>query len=125
MDPIMAPFMSSAVRMRTYIRIFGNTPFDVEGEFPASPGYFRYNTWNAMQLVMQEMFETKKSPEDDFDILEKTAMFLMAFKSVLVKKGAPVRREKLEGWELMPPSAHYVSEIKQIARVFGGEYIEP
>ena len=89
-----------------YIRVFCNRPFDVEGKIPASPGYFRYNTWNAMQLVIQEMFETKKSPEDGFDILEKTAMFLMAFKSVLEKNGAPVRREELEGWELTVPSPY-------------------
>ncbi len=114
-----------------YIRVFCNRPFDVEGKIPASPGYFRYNTWNAMQLVIQQMFETKKSPEDGFDILEKTAMFLMAFRSVLERKGAPVRREELEGWELMPPRqsdfqrAHTIDELKQIARVFGGEYDEP
>ncbi|MCE5250257.1 hypothetical protein LLG96_08560 [bacterium] len=114
-----------------YIHIFCNHPFDVEGKIPASPGYFTYNTWNAMQLVIQEMFETKKSPEEGFDILEKTAMFLMAFKSVLERNGAPVRREDLEGWELMPPrkadfpDAHSVDELKQIARVFGGDYTEP
>lgn len=118
-----------------YIRVFGSRPFDVEGKIPASPGNFFYNTWNAMQLVIQEMFESKKSPEDGFDILEKTAMFLMAFKSVLDKDGGPVYREDLEGWELMPPSekllatqrengptAYTIEELKQIARIFGGEY---
>jgi len=114
-----------------YIRVFCNRPFDVEGKIPASPGYFRYNTWNAMQLVIQEMFETKKSPEESFDILEKTAMFLMAFKSVLERNGAPVRREELEGWELMPPrksdfpNAQTVDELREIARIFGGDYAEP
>lgn len=84
-----------------------------------------------MQLVIQHMFETKKSPEEGFDILEKTAMFLMAFRSVLERNGAPVRREELEGWELMPPrqsdfpQAHTIDELKQIARVFGGDYDEP
>ena len=91
-----------------------------------------------MQLVIQEMFETKKSPEESFDILEKTTMFLMAFKSVLERNGGPVRREELEGWELMPPSeqllatkrengntAYTIDELKQIARVFGGDYTEP
>ena len=123
---------------RAYIRVFCNRPFDVEGKISASPGYFMYNTWNAMQLVIQEMFETKKSPEESFDILEKTAMFLMAFKSVLDRNGSPVRREELEGWELMPPSeqllatkrehgstAYTVDELKQIAQVFGGDYTEP
>ncbi len=115
-----------------YIRVFCNRPFDVEGKIPGSPGYFIYNTWNAMQLVIQQMFETKKSPETGFDILEKTAMFLMAFRSHLERKGAPVRREELEGWELMPPrkqdfseNAFSVNELKQIAKVFGGDYTEP
>lgn len=120
-----------AANGNAYIRVFCNRPFDVEGKIPASPGYFRYNTWNAMQLVIQEMFEKKKSPEDGFDILEKTAMFLMAFRSCLERNGAPVRREELEGWELMPPrkddfkNALTIDEIKQIARVFGGDYVEP
>jgi hypothetical protein len=121
-----------------YIKVFCNRPFDVEGKIPASPGYFRYNTWNAMQLVIQEMFETRKSPEKSFDILEKATMFLMAFKSVLEKDGAPVKRHEIENWELMPPKerllasksetgkeAYSTQELKQIARVFGGDYEEP
>ena len=115
-----------------YMRVFCNRPFDVEGKIPGSPGYFIFNTWNALQLVIQQMFETKKSPETGFDILEKTAMFLMGFRSVLERNGAPVRREELEGWELMPPRkedfndlAFSVDELKQIARVFGGDYVEP
>ena len=115
-----------------YMRGFCNRPFDVEGKIPASPGYFIFNTWNALQLVIQQMFETKKSPETGFDILEKTAMFLMAFRSVLERDGAPVRREELEGWELMPPRkedfndlAFSVDELKQIASIFGGDYVEP
>jgi len=118
----------SGANGQAYIRVFGGHPFDVEGKIPGSPGYFFYNTWNAMQLVIQEMFETKKSPEDGFDILEKTAMFLMAFKSVLEKNGAPVRREELEGWELPVPSPwdpFSTEKLKQLARIFGGEYIEP
>jgi len=115
-----------------YIRVFCSRPFDAEGKIPASPGYFFFNTWNALQLVIQQMFETKKSPEDGFDILEKTAMFLMAFRSHLERKGAPVRREELEGWELMPPrkedfgsTAFSIEELKQIARIFGGDYVAP
>ena len=123
---------------RAYIKVFCNRPFDVEGKIPASPGHFMYGTWNIMQLVLQEMFETKKSPEKSFDILEKTTMFLMAFKSVLERNGGMVRREELEGWELMPPSeqllatkrengstAYTIDELKQLARVFGGDYDAP
>ena len=120
-----------AANGNAYIHVFCNRPFDVEGKIPASPGYFRYNTWNALQLVIQEMFETKKSPETSFDILEKTAMFLMPFKSVLEKNGNTVRREELEGWEIphsvmdFRPNPYSVSELKQIAKVFGGEYVDP
>jgi len=123
---------------KAYIRVFCNRPFDVEGKIPASPGNFQYNTWNAMQLVIQEMFETKKSPEESVDILEKLTMFLMAFKSVSERNGGPVGREEIEGWELFPPSeqllatkrennstAYTINELKQIAEVFGGDYNEP
>jgi hypothetical protein len=122
------PYLANA---NSFIRVFCNRPFDVEGKIPASPGYFTYNTWNAMQLAIQEMFEKKISPEDSTDIIEKTAMFLMGFKSLLDRKGAPVRREEMEGWELMPlpkeyiPTTYSVDELKQLARVFGGEYTEP
>ncbi len=115
-----------------YINVICTYPFVVQGNIPRTPGNFVFNTWNALQLVIQQMFETKKSPEEGSDILEKTAMFLMAFRSHLERKGAPVRREELEGWELMPPrkrdfgeNAFSVDELKQIARVFGGDYTEP
>jgi hypothetical protein len=115
-----------------YIKVICSYPYVVEGSIPRNPGYFIFNTWNALQLVIQQMFETKKSPEEGADILEKTAMFLMAFRSHLERKGAPVRREELEGWELMPPrkqdfgdGAFSVDELKQIAKVFGGDYTEP
>jgi hypothetical protein len=88
-----------------YMRLFGGHSGDFEGKIPASPGWFRYNTWNAMQLVIQEMFETRTPPETGEDILEKAYMFLMGFKSTIDKNGAPVTREEVEGWELFPPSA--------------------
>lgn len=87
-----------------YMRLLGDRNGDFEGKIPASPGWFRYNTWNAMQLVIQEMIETRKAPEGGEDIMEKAYMFLMGFKSVLEKKGAPVTRSEVEGWELFPPS---------------------
>jgi hypothetical protein len=87
-----------------YMRLLGDRNGDFEGKIPASPGWFRYNTWNAMQLVIQEMIETRKTPESGDDIMEKAYMFLMGFKSVLEKKGAPVTRSEVDGWELFPPS---------------------
>jgi hypothetical protein len=87
-----------------YMRLLGDHSGDFEGKIPASPGWFRYNTWNAMQLVIQEMIETRTAPETGDDILEKAYMFLMGFRSALDKKGAPVTRSEVEGWELFPPS---------------------
>lgn len=87
-----------------YMRLLGDRNGDFEGKIPASPGWFRYNTWNAMQLVIQEMIETRTAPETGEDIMEKAYMFLMGFKSALDKKGAPVTRDEIEGWELFAPS---------------------
>ncbi|MFA6110477.1 MAG: hypothetical protein WDA75_17070 [Candidatus Latescibacterota bacterium] len=87
-----------------YMRLLGDRNGDFEGKIPASPGWFRYNTWNAMQLVIQEMIETRTAPETGEDIMEKAYMFLMGFKSALDKKGAPVTRSEIEGWELFAPS---------------------
>ena len=87
-----------------YIRVFGDGK-DVEGKIPARPGYFLYNTWNALLLAVQEMIETKASPQTGEDLLEKLTMFLMPFRSALERGGAPVSREEIEGWELPPPTA--------------------
>lgn len=87
-----------------YMRLFGDHSGDFEGKIPASPGWFRYNTWNALQLVIQEMIETHTAPETGEDILEKAYMFLMGFKSTMEKSGAPVTRNEVEGWELPPPT---------------------
>ena len=57
-----------------------------------------------MQLVIQEMFVTGKTPETGDDIMEKVYMFLMGFKSAMEKNGAPVTRDEVEGWEILPPS---------------------
>ena len=89
---------------QAYLRLFGDRSGDFEGKIPASPGWFRYNTWNAMQLVIQEMVLKRTTPEEGGDLLEKAYMFLMGFKSVLENKGAPVSRKEVEGWEIPPPS---------------------
>ena len=87
-----------------YMRLLGDVNGDFEGKIPANPGWFRYNTWNALQLAIQEMIETRKPHETGDDIMEKAYMFLMGFKSVLEKNGGPVTRKEIEGWELFPPS---------------------
>lgn len=95
--------LQSGMDGQVYMRFFGNCSGDFEGRIPASPGKFRYNTWNAMQLVIQEMILKRTTPQDDDDLLEKAYMFLMGFKSVLENKGAPVSRKEVKGWEI-PPS---------------------
>jgi len=89
---------------QAYMRIFGDHQGDAEGKIPARPGYFRYNTWNALQLVIQEMFETGESPETGDQLMEKLAMFLLPFYSILEHDGVFVRREELGDWELSNPS---------------------
>ena len=89
---------------QAYMRIFGDHSGDAEGKIPGRPGNFMHNTWNALQLDIQEMFETGVSPEPGDRLLEKLAMFLLPFYSVLEAGGAMVEREVLDGWELPPPS---------------------
>ncbi len=96
--------LQSGMDGNAYMRLFGDRNGDFEGKIPANPGWFRYNTWNALQLAIQELFITRKPHETGEDILEKAYMFLMGFKSVLEKNGAPVTRKEVEGWELFPPS---------------------
>lgn len=96
--------LQSGMDGNAYMRLFGDHSGDFEGKIPASPGWFRYNTWNAMQLVIQEMIEKRNAPETGDDLLEKTCMFLMGFKSTMEKNGAPVTRNEVEGWELPPIS---------------------
>jgi hypothetical protein len=95
---------------QAYMRLFGDRSGDFEGKIPASPGWFRYNTWNAMQLVIQEMILKRTAPEQGDDLLEKATMFLMGFKSALEGRGAPVSRKEVEGWEIPPPSLSLMKE---------------
>lgn len=89
---------------QAYMRLFGDHCGDAEGKIPGRPGSFRYNTWNALQLVIQEMFETGEPPEAGDALMEKLAMFLLPFYSVLEHGGTFVQREMLTDWELPHPS---------------------
>lgn len=104
-----------------YLRLFGDHSGDFEGKIPASPGWFRYNTWNALQLAIQEMIETRKPHETGDDLLEKQYMFLMGFRSALERNGAPVTRADVEKWELFPPSA----EVKKGKEPTDSAFEEP
>jgi hypothetical protein len=89
---------------QAYIRIFGNHSGDAEGKIPGRPGYFQYNTWNAGQLALQEMFETGVAIQPGNELVEKLEMFLLPFYSVLEKEGDMARPEELDRWELPRPS---------------------
>ncbi|MFC1542124.1 Gfo/Idh/MocA family oxidoreductase [Candidatus Latescibacterota bacterium] len=117
--------LQSGMDGNAYMRLFGDSATgDFEGKIPASAGWFRYNTWNAMQLVIQEMFETGKAPETGDDIMEKAYMFLMGFKSALEKNGAPVTREEIEDWELPPPGLALKKGNEPTDSAFSNPYSE-
>ena len=88
---------------QAYLRIFGDHSGDVEGKIPGRPGFFQYNTWNAAQLVLQEMFETGVSPQTGQQLLDKLEMFLLPFYSVLERGGNMVRPEEIQDWEVPRP----------------------
>ena len=118
------------------MRIFGDHKGDAEGKIPGRPGYFMYNTWNAAQLAIQEMFETGAAPETGEQLLEKLAMFLLPFYSALEADGALVRRTVLEDRELPPPGESLMldgqptdsavnfpysgAQLEEAARMLGG-----
>lgn len=107
-----------------YMRIFGDRTGDAEGKIPGRPGHFRYNTWNALQLVIQEMFETGESPQTGEDLMEKLTMFLLPFYSVLERGGGPVRREELGDWEVSPPSEILIEDGQPTDSAFQAPYTE-
>ena len=107
-----------------YMRIFGDGSGDAEGKIPQRPGHFMFNTWNALQLVIQEMFETGQSPYTGEDLMEKLTMFLLPFYSVLERGGAPVRREELGDWEVPPPSEKLMKEGRPGDSAFAAPYTD-
>ena len=109
---------------QAYLRIFGDHQGDAEGKIPGRPGNFMYNTWNAAQLVIQEMFETGVSPQTGGQLLEKLAMFLLPFYSVLEADGGMVKREVLEDWELPPPSPVLMEDGQPTDSAFNFPYDE-
>lgn len=115
--------MQSGMDGNAYLRVFGSSQSgDVEGKIPAHPGWFRYNTWNAMQLVIQEMIQTRQAPESGEDILEKVGMFLMGFRSALEREGGLVSRDELEGWEAPPISLALKKGNQPTDGAFGDPY---
>ena len=107
------------------MRVFGDASTgDAEGKIPGRPGNFMYNTWNALQLVIQEMFETGESPQTGEHLLEKLTMFLLPWMSVLEKNGAPARREELENWEVPAPSSQLVWEGQPTDSMFVDPYTQ-
>ena len=116
--------MSSGADGNAYMRIFGDHRGDAEGRIPGRPGFFMYNTWNALQLGIQEMFETGQSPETGEQLLEKLMMFLLPFYSALERDGAMVQREELGDWELPPPSAVLMEDGQPTDSAFALPYTQ-
>ena len=116
--------MSSGADGNAYMRIFGDHRGDAEGRIPGRPGYFMYNAWNALQLGIQEMFETGQSPETGEQLLEKLMMFLLPFYSALERGGALVKREELDDWELPPPSAVLMEDGLPTDSAFASPYTQ-
>ena len=96
--------LPSGADAQAYLRIFGGPSGDAEGKIPGRPGFFQYNTWNAAQLALQEMFETGVSPQTGQHLLDKLEMFLLPFYSVLERGGSMVRPQEIANWELPRPS---------------------
>jgi hypothetical protein len=109
---------------QAYMRVFGDVSGDAEGKIPGRPGYFQYNTWNALPLVIQEMFETGQSPQTGAHLMEKLTMFLLPFLSVLERNGEPAYRQELLYWELPPPSLSLVRDGQPTDSMFRDPYTE-
>ena len=86
-----------------YMRVFGDSGWDPESKIPGGGNEFMYTTWNALPLVIQRMFETGEAPQTGEHLMEKLAMFLLPFYSVLEADGAMVPRQVLDNWELPRP----------------------
>ena len=110
---------------QAYIRIFGHQRGDAEGKIPGRPGYFRYNTRNALQLVIREMFETGKSLETGDELMETLTMFLLPFYPILERDGAFVRREEMGDWELPNPLPTLMQDGEPTDNAFQQPYTEP
>jgi hypothetical protein len=75
-----------------------------------------------MPLVIQEMFETRTSPQTGEDLMEKLTMFLLAFRSGLERGGAPVPREDIADWELPPPTRELIQDGQPTDSAFVDPY---
>jgi len=93
-------------------------------KIPNRPGYFQYNTWNALPLVIQEMFETAGLRKPEPTLMEKLTMFLLPFLSVLERNGSrPIA--KTPYWELPAPSLSLVRDGSPRTRCSGTPIRKP
>lgn len=112
--------------------------FSTEGylctiRFKNSPQYYGFGQadwdqymWIHMLQRMQVMFETGSMPDTHGEIVEKTAMFVAAFRSILREKGEMVALDSLdEDWAIGPPWGHSgnptMAEQKGYQALFGEE----
>jgi len=74
-----------------WMRAFGSRTF--EQNIQAGPELF-----SPMVMEMQKMFQTRRMPETPDQLLEKTKLFLAAFKSHVECAGAPVALDDVGDW---------------------------
>lgn len=126
-DPIGyygALHMASGADGNAYMRIFGDHGGDAEAKIPARPAAFFYNTWNALQLVTQEMMETGVSPQTGDEMLEKLAMYLLPFYSILENGGDRVERGVLDDWEMPYPNPSMIKDGQPSDSAFQAPHTE-
>ena len=74
-----------------WMRAFGSRTFEQSVHAGA-------HFWPPMIIQMQKMFETGKMPATHGELLEKTQLFLAAFKSHVECGGAPVALDEIGDW---------------------------
>jgi len=102
-------------------------------KFKDSPQFYGFGQadwdqymWIHMLQRMQVMFETGSMPDTHDEIVEKTAMFVAAFRSILREKGELVTMNSLdEDWAIGPPWGHSgnptMAEQRGYQALFGEE----
>jgi hypothetical protein len=104
-----------AVRVKGHNQMYGFGPADWDQYM-----------WIHMLQRMQVMFEHRDMPDTPEQIVEKTAMFVAAFRSLTREGGNPVSLKELDDdWAIGPPWGHSgnpsMEEQKGYAALFGEE----
>lgn len=88
------PFFGSVQEVSgpwAWMRVFGSRTF--EQSVQMGPDF-----WSPLVIQMQKMFQTRQMPQTHGQLLEKTKLFLAAFKSHVECAGAPVALDEIGDW---------------------------